>query len=29
MDTAGIEGTSLGGAMKWEAFWNQPDDDDY
>jgi hypothetical protein len=28
MDTAGIKGEDLAGAMKWEAFWNQPSEDD-
>lgn len=28
MDTAGIKGEDLAEAMKWEAFWNQPTEDD-
>jgi len=28
MDRAGIKGEALAGAMKLEAFWNQPSDDD-
>jgi hypothetical protein len=27
MDTAGVKGKDLAGAMKWEAFWNQPPED--